>query len=170
MLKYPRIAVTASSLTVCGLLIALWVRSYYVPHKFIRLNKSQSVAFGILSDRGGIVIGRFDLGADTQLMLLRQQLMELQFMLSQPGRVPIGRHRDSVTRQAATVQQSVTQYQGKMVTQMMSQRQAVPYWLPLLLAATITATPWIKWRFSLRTLLIVTTLVAVTLAIVVAAI
>jgi hypothetical protein len=57
-----------------------------------------------------------------------------------------------------------------MVTQMMSQRQRVPYWLLLLLATTITATPWIKWRFSLRTLLIVTTLVAVTLAIVVAAI
>jgi hypothetical protein len=170
MLKYLRIVVSASSLTVCVLLIALWVRSYYVPHKFIRLNKSQSVAVGILSDRGGIVVGRFDLGADTQLMLVKQQLMELQFVLSQPGRVPRGRHRDDVTRQAATVQQSITQYQGKMVTQMMFQRQAVPYWLLLLLAAAITATPWIKWRFSLRTLLIVMALVAVALAVIVAAI
>lgn len=50
---------------------------------------------------------------------------------------------------------------------MMSQRRAVPHWLLLLLAATISAMPWIKWRFSLRTLLIATTLVAVGLGIVV---
>jgi hypothetical protein len=51
-----------------------------------------------------------------------------------------------------------------MVTQMMSQRQTVPHWLLLLFATTLAATPWIKWRFSLRTLLIATALVAVALA------
>jgi hypothetical protein len=30
MLKYLRIAVTAVSLTVCVLLVALWVRSYWI--------------------------------------------------------------------------------------------------------------------------------------------
>jgi hypothetical protein len=41
---------------------------------------------------------------------------------------------------------------------------AMPYWLGLLLSAAFAAGPWIgilKWRFSLRTLLIATTLVAV---------
>jgi hypothetical protein len=36
----------------------------------------------------------------------------------------------------------------------------LPYWFPFLLGATLAAAPWIKWRFSLRTLLIATTLVA----------
>jgi hypothetical protein len=41
----------------------------------------------------------------------------------------------------------------------------VPYWFPIMLFATCAATPWMRWskRFSLRTLLIATTLVAVVL-------
>ena len=40
-----------------------------------------------------------------------------------------------------------------------------PYWLPTGLAVTSSAVPWLPWsaRFSLRTLLIATTLVAVVL-------
>ena len=36
-----------------------------------------------------------------------------------------------------------------------------PHWVPALVFATIAAIPWIHWRFTLRTLLIATTLVAV---------
>jgi hypothetical protein len=44
-----------------------------------------------------------------------------------------------------------------------------PHWLPALLSATLAVIPWISrsWRFSLRTLLIATTLVAVVLGLVV---
>ena len=45
-----------------------------------------------------------------------------------------------------------------------------PDWILLLVVATFTAIPWVghlKWRFSLRTLLIATTLVAVVLGVVV---
>jgi hypothetical protein len=41
---------------------------------------------------------------------------------------------------------------------------AIPYWFPVTLVAALTALPWIrqlKWRFSLRTLLIAATVVAV---------
>jgi hypothetical protein len=38
-----------------------------------------------------------------------------------------------------------------------------PHWIPVLLAGTLTAIPWLCYRFSLRTLLIATTLVAVVL-------
>jgi hypothetical protein len=38
-----------------------------------------------------------------------------------------------------------------------------PYWLPICVAAGIAAFPWLHFRFSLRTLLITTTLVAVVL-------
>ena len=38
---------------------------------------------------------------------------------------------------------------------------SMPHWIVVLLSATLAALPWIKWRFSLRTLLIGMTLVAV---------
>jgi hypothetical protein len=45
----------------------------------------------------------------------------------------------------------------------------VPYWMPTIAATTFAMLPWISWpnRFSLRTLLIATTLVAVLLGIII---
>jgi hypothetical protein len=43
----------------------------------------------------------------------------------------------------------------------------MPYWFPFALAIVAGIAPWIRWRFTLRTLLIATTLVAVVLGIVV---
>jgi len=37
----------------------------------------------------------------------------------------------------------------------------LPHWSLLVVALVISAAPWLRWRFSLRTLLIITTLVAV---------
>jgi hypothetical protein len=45
-----------------------------------------------------------------------------------------------------------------------------PHWFPALVSGTLAAVPWathIKWRFSLRTLLIATTLVAMVLGLIV---
>jgi hypothetical protein len=39
-----------------------------------------------------------------------------------------------------------------------------PIWMLVIGAITVAATPWLRWRFSLRTMLIATTLVAVALA------
>jgi hypothetical protein len=47
-------------------------------------------------------------------------------------------------------------------------RGSVPHWFSALLMAMAATAPWIKWRFSLRTLLIATTLVAVVLGLAVA--
>jgi hypothetical protein len=47
----------------------------------------------------------------------------------------------------------------------------IPYWFPTLLFGLLAALPWLswlRWRFSLRTLLLATTLVAVVLGLVVA--
>jgi hypothetical protein len=38
-----------------------------------------------------------------------------------------------------------------------------PHWLPALLAAALAVIPWYSWQFSLRTLLVATTLLAVVL-------
>jgi hypothetical protein len=44
-----------------------------------------------------------------------------------------------------------------------NQRLDVPYWFAVMLMIVASATPWFPLRFSLRTLLIATTLVAVVL-------
>jgi hypothetical protein len=46
----------------------------------------------------------------------------------------------------------------------------VPYWFPVVLSLVVAVAPWLRWsrRFSLRTLLIATTLVAVVLGLIVA--
>ena len=43
----------------------------------------------------------------------------------------------------------------------------VPFWFPMLMMVSRAAAPWLHWRFSLRTLLIATTLVAVVLGLIV---
>ena len=40
---------------------------------------------------------------------------------------------------------------------------SVPTWIPAIIALALSTAPWLRWRFSLRTLLIATTLVAVVL-------
>jgi hypothetical protein len=42
----------------------------------------------------------------------------------------------------------------------------VPYWLVVALTATLAAAPWLRWRFSLRTLLIGMTVAAVALGLI----
>jgi hypothetical protein len=44
-----------------------------------------------------------------------------------------------------------------------------PYWFPVLISGVLAAVPWMRWttRFSLRTLLIATTLVALVLGLIV---
>jgi hypothetical protein len=39
----------------------------------------------------------------------------------------------------------------------------LPHWFPVLVAPTLAVVPWLRWRYSLRTLLIATTVVAVVL-------
>jgi hypothetical protein len=43
----------------------------------------------------------------------------------------------------------------------------LPHWCLILIASALAAVPWLRWRFSLRTLLIATTLIAVVLGIIV---
>jgi hypothetical protein len=45
--------------------------------------------------------------------------------------------------------------------------QRVPFWLPLSILAAVATIPWLHWRFSLRTLLVATTVVCVLLGFVV---
>jgi hypothetical protein len=42
----------------------------------------------------------------------------------------------------------------------------VPYWFPVLITGALTLLPWIRWRFSLKTLLIAATVIALALGLI----
>jgi hypothetical protein len=132
MLRYLRIAVTGLCLTACVLLIVLWVRGYW---RWDNL----------------------DMGADHRITSLSGKLIiDEQFVFSSlpdwmasPRSGPLfGSSFELSTFNVGGVTPRGT-------------GTAIPNWFLILVSATIAAAPWIRWRFSLRTLLIVTTLVAV---------
>jgi hypothetical protein len=144
MLKYLRIAVTALSLTACVLFVALWVRSYSRLH--ILEKRTGFQAFQISSVKGRIAIGHLD-----------------------PRTYVIGRPYLSVAAGDAADWRKGSvlgfdYYEDGSLTAVIA-----PHWLPALLSTAIAVIPWISrsWRFSLRTLLIATTLVALGLGVVV---
>ena len=166
-----RIALSAVCGVISLLLVALWVRSYYVPLKLIRPNTTQTEAIGVLSNRGRLMVGRFELAAlaaDPQVAELTYQLAQEQIELTNLGK----RGRSDQIRiqklKIAIIQQQIAQYRTQFalfrpINRPIVPAVVVPHWVPLLLAATLAAASWIRWRFSLRTLLIGMTLVAVLL-------
>jgi hypothetical protein len=146
MLKYLRFAVTALSLTACVLLIALWVRSYSI------LDSWQDHKLGktwhIQSYRGRIIL--FTLP---------------RFWERGYSRVPIHMRLTADKHPISGSDKRMANW-GRA-----NRICVVPCWTVVLCSAALTFGPWIQWskRFSLRTLLIATTLVAVVLGVVMAA-
>jgi hypothetical protein len=136
--------VTALCVTACVLLVALWVRSYW--RLDILEKRTGFVAVQISSVIGRIAIGHLD------------------------PRTTIGKSYLSVEAGDAADWRKggvlgFAYYDDSFVTAFIA-----PHWLPALLSAALAVIPWISrsWRFSLRTLLIATTLVAVGLGVIVA--
>jgi hypothetical protein len=141
MLKYLRIAVTALSLTACVLLIALWVRSYWRFDGIYKLYKN-GMSLTLASNNGAILIPD-----EKQTLFVRYA--HQGWKLRSKRAVPIILNAQWMPAP------------GKPLV-------VIPHWFPVLLFSTLAAVPWIHWskRFSLRALLIATTLVAVGLGIV----
>jgi hypothetical protein len=139
MSKYLRIAVTALSLTACALLVALSVRSYW--RLDILEKRTGSVAIQISSGKGRIAIGQLD------------------------PRTTIGKSYLSVASGDAADWRKGGALGFAFYDDSFVSAFVVPHWLPALLSAALAVIPWFSrsWRFSLRTLLIATTLVAVLL-------
>jgi hypothetical protein len=161
MLKRLRIAVTALSLTVCVLLIALWVRSEYTVDFFHHL--AETWHSQVISHDGKINVnwGPRKIFLPPGDTIGRQRLTENRKFKMQAqrnkwretGRVPMPETNRLGFRWFGW---------GAFV---------MPYWFPVALTLGIAALAWmaILRRFSLRTLLIAVTLVVVVLGIVVAA-
>jgi hypothetical protein len=145
MLKYVRIAVTVLCLTACVLLVAQWVRSLWKPiyHKEFVTPKYR---YELTSRSGKFVFvrrERFFISLEFTLAYPETMMSDL----TERTRFGIGRF-------------SSDNFSGF----------SIAYWLLIPVAMIVAAIPWLPWstRFSLRTLLIATTLVAVGLGIVVA--
>jgi hypothetical protein len=145
MLHYLRIAVTALSLTACVLLVALWVRSYWR----IEFATTPYVATGILSMRGEL-LAVFSLDVS-------KRPDEWHFE-SDP--IPDDVELPPLRRFLGFGYYGTAFEHGLLV----------PHWFAVLVSTFLAAAPWMRrpYRFSIRTLLIATTLVAAGLGIVVA--
>ena len=143
-MRYLRIAVTALSLTACVLLVALWVRSYWWSDWIDRFDKSE-LQTSVGSSSGTLIYSEIDWSSD-------------------PGG-HVASHSWTYKVTEAFVPDENHWIDWSIRPGVF--RVAISHWLLILPVALIAAAPCLHWRFSLRTLLIATTLVAVVLGMVI---
>ena len=138
-----RIAWSVGCGVLCALLIVLWVRSYWWTEvRTLLITEKWSVSYGLYPGVIGIGVRSGDDG--TPLILEADDWWSVQQLRGSPA------YSSRVLGYFG--------YGGGVV--------ALPYWFAVLLAVTLAVAPWVRqlnWRFSVRTLLITTTLVAVVL-------
>ena len=142
-----RIATSAVFLIACVLMIALWVRSYHTKDDFRGTTKNH--VLNIQSIRGDLGIGLWAWRFKPIPWHLSSWQVDESFeqlwppVKNKPPLSLIGIRWQRFPNDMAMV--------------------VFQFWALALVFAALAAAPWIKWRFSLRTLLIVTTLIAVAL-------
>jgi hypothetical protein len=162
MLKYLRIAATALCLTACVLLVALWVRSFRYDDVLEKRTGSQ--VFQVRSLKGRLLFSKLDPFRNNPLRdpVIAKEILES----ASTGRT----HRSSPANESIghIMRGNVLGF-GFFDTGV-TVGMVAAYWFAVLLFATLATVPWIPWlrRFSLRTLLIATALVAVGLGVIVA--
>jgi len=137
MLRRLRIAVSVVSLVACVLVIGLWVRSYWWQESLLRAPTVSNKLIVLTSHGGKIIVGPYRAG--TQL-------------LSKPDTKLVGKYPWRSKPLAGRRSDEAS-------------KKSMPHWC-LAIACTVAATtPWWPWstRFSLRTLLVATTSVALAL-------
>ena len=94
---------------------------------------------------------------------------------SQQGQISIGLGRDSWTPPFSYVRMGIDSLMGKLNSQTWTivnrltgdTRLVIPHWFLVASIALFVALPWIRWRFSLRSLLIAAPIIAVLLGLIV---
>jgi hypothetical protein len=147
MLRYLRIAVTVLCLAACVLLIALWVRSYKSEDR--AQGHVNSVGIRFYSSRGWIVCFKNNAFGPGQYPW-SLDLGGDYWLAANDGRLGF---TSPVAFFSGTATSNIS----------------APHWIVIFIVTLIAAVPWLPWRFSLRTLLIAMTLVAVGLGLIAAA-
>jgi len=150
---YLRIAVTVLSLTACVMLVALWKRSYWWTD-------------GI----NGQLTSKYCLGVGSMPGCFGTLIYSRSPRPSMP--------RWTITTRPTDQWLASARHSGPFIPSRIwgafycsgLSGFVLPYWFGLTFAVVIATAPWIRWskRFSLRTLLIATTLVAAGLGLIVA--
>jgi hypothetical protein len=155
--RYFRIALTALSLTACVLLIVLWVRSYWWMDTINSVPYRDAPVLAVDSCQGRLVFMCYEVEIPTW-----------------SGEVSVGCDVSSYEIEELALFDELPEWGGAFGFNLQWQWGALPYiavphWFLAGLLGTIGLIPWLPWskRFSLRTLLIATTLVAVALAMIV---
>jgi hypothetical protein len=176
-LRYLRITFSATCLIACVLLIVLWVRSYKTADR-LHGHTSDGQAFLIASKEGRIanVLFRWDAAPNWFRWKLISYPIgdELSFPVGTvqgyKNKFGFGWLNHPIYYVMRSTQQlpdgSTVDVWGAATTMLDGAGPIIPDWFLVLVLGTGAAAPWIpwlRWRFSLRTLLIATTLVAVVL-------
>jgi len=150
-MKYCKLRISWS--VVCGiatvLLIVLWVRSYWT------FQAREGSLWHVQSARGVLVVFEFPIAQKWQSWSFPvdqiEQAEHLKYYVTGSA-IPSG---------PGTMSGSTT------VSNIGSPWATLAYWMIALPLTALAAAPWIRRRFSLRTLLVATTLVAVMLGLIV---
>jgi hypothetical protein len=138
-----RIAWSVAFGILCLLLIALWVRSYW-RFDYVSGMATANRQVEVFAIQGRLVIGTW---AETTF-------------------APWRRQSNPVSDSQATVR-IIEPHENALGFAIVKPSLVVPYYFLVFVTGVVVAAPWLPWRFSLRTLLIVTTLAAVGLGVVV---
>jgi hypothetical protein len=155
MLKYLRIAVTVLSLMACVLLIGLWVRSHTWGDRFMIPTANHTRLFGVSSYRGWLTIGR---GMMDPKSFPKWTVHSNAVAATEEAYASMARDGVKFTRPTPRFGFHGSYFQ-------------MPHWPIVVLTGALAAILCIRGerriKFSLRTLLIGTTLVAVVLGVIV---
>jgi hypothetical protein len=134
-----RIVFSATWLAACVLLIVFWLRSYWW-EDLLHFEPNTPTVYAVRSSKGHLFLLRSYDGRRAA------------------GRVLVMRELPSSNLKPLVWHSEITKARTRDV-------MLLPFWMPVLLATIFAVLPWIHWakRFSLRTLFIATTLVAVVL-------
>lgn len=159
LIRWLRVAVSAVSVMVCSLSLILWATSYYwSAYAAIPLTHARFV--GVESFYGVLICDYADQSHYQGTSLYRNRSWE--FELDSVGVTDLTTYGYS---------NNIPLFRFE-VPNPSEVTLTIPYWFLILLSASLAFAPWISWRrthwrFTTRTLLIVTTLVAVVLGFVV---
>jgi hypothetical protein len=152
MLRYLRIAVTVVSGLCCVLVIVLWVRSYWHLDE-VTWGLSSGPGYKFISLNGQVLMRRYPSREGAVSLGWRVSHLPPHYSLAFPANWP-----------STFCGFSLAFSEGR------PYRATSPQWFLAALAGTFAIAPWIpwlKWRFSLRTLLLATTAVALLLGLII---
>ncbi len=148
-----RIAFSSICLIACVLLTALWVRSYYSRDMTRGCIAGSHLHLSVTSLKGDVAVA-FDEWRGSPHPWMFESVSNSENMVSVFS---------SVGKPPLSWLGFRLQFKATLVV------IVLPYWFLVLAFAAFIFTPWVRWkqRFSLRTLLIATTLIAVVLGLIV---